>query len=620
MKKQIILLSFLFSFITLFGQSHYDLVIVGGNPGGITAAIAAARLGKKSVILERTQYIGGLPANGLGATDIATRAATTGLFREFVDRIKQHYIDTYGPTSEQVKICSDGYHFEPSVGAKVFDDMLAEHKDKITVLKMRQFDADDENIVLHNNRIQKIRILNRETGQIEEYTGEVFLDATYEGDLGAAARVPFRTGRESKAEFNEPGAGRVYKYWSGPEEAGSTFQEDNAVQSYNYRLCLSNDPKNRVEIKKPVRYNREEYVSLIEDVWLGHNTNIKSKDVTPEMREENRRHIKAGNPTKIPGDRWGILKITNIVHVPNKKTDANNQHDAFISTDLPEENWPWPTSSWEWRDKYAQRLREYIEGLFWFAQNDPELPANFRKDAKEWGFAKDEYVDNGHFPRQVYVREGRRFEGLYFFTANDAVPVQLGGRPPIHDSSITASHYALDSHAVRKREKGRVHLDGFLSYPSAVYTVPYGVMVTKEVDNLLLPVPVSGSHIGFSTLRMEPCWMAIGQAAGIASSLAIDEKVKMSNIPVCKMQDELIDQKATLMYFPDVPYTSPDFKMVQYMGLKGYLPAWNAELQQPVDKDTLVKWRSLSKQTLDNVEPGKTTRLDVLKQIYQQIK
>ena len=716
MRKKTLVLSLLLACATAFGQSSYDLVIVGGNPGGIMAAISAARMGKKSVILERTRYVGGLPANGLGATDIATRAATTGLFREFVDGVKQHYIDTYGPGSEQVKVCSDGYHFEPSVGARIFQKMLDGQKDKITVLTMRQFDAEDENIVMRDNRIEKIRILNRETGEMEEYTGSVFLDATYEGDLGAAAGVPFRVGREGKDEFGEPGAGRVYKYWGGPEGDGSTFKKDNAVQSYNYRLCLTNNPANRVAFTKPARYNREDYASIVEDVWTGRNTDAAMQRVTPEMMEENRKHIKAGNPSKLPGDKWGIAKITNIVHVPNMKTDANNQHGVFVSTDLPEENWPWPTSSWEWRDKFAQRLREYTEGLFWFAQNDPELPAHFRKAAKEWGLSKDEYADNGHFPRQVYVREGRRFEGAYFFTANDAIPVTIGSRPPIHQSSITASHYALDSHAVRKREEGRVHLDGFLSYPSAVYTVPYGVMVPKEVGNLLLPVPVSGSHIGFSTLRMEPCWMAMGQAAGIASALSIDGKVKVQNIDLSRLQDKLVDQKATLMYFKDVDYTSPHFRMVQYLGLRGYLPVpkevgnlllpvpvsgshigfstlrmepcwmamgqaagiasalsidgkvkvqnidlsrlqdklvdqkatlmyfkdvdytsphfrmvqylglrgylpeWTARLQEPVDMATLTAWKKLSGKDLPGIEAGKTTRLVALEMIYRKIK
>ena len=620
MNKKKLLCALLLSSSGLFAQNAYDLVIVGGNPGGIMAAISAARMGKTSVILERTRYIGGLPANGLGATDIATRAATTGLFREFVDRIKQYYIDTYGADSEQVKMCSDGYHFEPSVGARIFQQMLDEQKDKITVLTMRQFDAETENIVMRDGRIETIRILNRETGEQETYAGSVFLDATYEGDLGAAAGVPFRVGREGKDEFGEPGAGRVYKYWGGPEREGSTFQKDNAVQSYNYRLCLTNDPKNRVPFRKPAHYNREEYASIIEDVWTGRNTDAAMQQVTEAMMEENRKHILAGNQSKLPGDKWGIAKITNIVHVPNHKTDANNQHGVFVSTDLPEENWPWPTSSWEWRDKFAQRLREYTEGLFWFAQNDPELPAHFRKAAQEWGLAKDEYTDNGHFPRQVYVREGRRFEGVYFFTANDAIPVTVGSRPPIHANSITASHYALDSHAVRKREQGRVHLDGFLSYPSAVYTVPYGVIVPKEVDNLLLPVPVSGSHIGFSTLRMEPCWMAMGQAAGIASALAIDEKVKVQNVDIERLQSVLLDQKATLMYFKDVKYDSPYFRLVQYFGLHGYLPNWEARLQEPIDAQTFNEWKKRSGADLTGLKAGESTRIAVLERIYRQIK
>lgn len=600
----------------LCAQSHYDLVIIGGNPGGIMAAISAAKLGQTSVILERTEYIGGLPANGLGATDIATRNATTGLFKDFVDRVYQYYVSTYGEKSSQVQLCSNGYHFEPSVATTVFQDMIAEHKDKITILTMRQFDSDPNNLIIKDNRIRKIIVTNRITGDKEIYEGSVFLDATYEGDLGAAAGVPFRVGREGKDEFNEPGAGRVYKYWGGIEGEGSTFQGDNAVQAYNYRLCLTNNPKNRVLFQKPKNYNREEYASIINDVWTGRNTDKAMQSITQKMMEENKISIQKGNESKLPGDKWGIAKATNIVHLPNMKSDANNQHGVFVSTDLPEENWPWPTSSWEWRDKFAKRLREYTEGLFYFIQNDPELPDQFIQNTREWGLAKDEYTDNGNFPRQVYVREGRRFEGLYFFTAHDALPVSIGSRPPIHQQSITASHYALDSHAVRKREEGRIHLDGFLSYPTAVYTVPFGVMVPKSVDNLLLPVPVSGSHIGFSTLRMEPCWMAIGQAAGITASISIQEKVKVQNINIQKLQDYLIDQNATLIYYKDVNVSSEDFRMVQYMGLKGYLPDWEACLNEPIDKETFNAWMKLSGMKLDYTSE-KVTRKDILHKIYQ---
>jgi len=600
----------------LCAQSYYDLVIIGGNPGGIMAAISAAKLGQTSVILERTEYIGGLPANGLGATDIATRNATTGLFKDFVDRVYQYYVSTYGEKSSQVQLCNNGYHFEPSVATTVFQDMIAEHKDKITILTMRQFDSDPNNLIVKDNKISKIIVTNRITGDKEIYEGSVFLDATYEGDLGAAAGVPFRVGREGKDEFNEPGAGRVYKYWGGIEGEGSTFQGDNAVQAYNYRLCLTNNPKNRVLFQKPKNYNREEYASIINDVWTGRNTDKAMQSITQKMMEENKISIQKGNESKLPGDKWGIAKATNIVYLPNMKSDANNQHGVFVSTDLPEENWPWPTSSWEWRDKFAKRLREYTEGLFYFIQNDPELPAQFIQNTRKWGLAKDEYTDNGNFPRQVYVREGRRFEGLYFFTAHDALPVSLGSRPPIHQKSITASHYALDSHAVRKREEGRIHLDGFLSYPTAVYTVPFGVMVPKSVDNLLLPVPVSGSHIGFSTLRMEPCWMAIGQAAGITASISIQDKVKVQNINIQKLQDYLIDQNATLIYYKDVNVSSEDFRMVQYMGLKGYLPDWEACLNDPIDKETFNAWMKLSGMKLDYTSE-KVTRKDILYKIYQ---
>jgi hypothetical protein len=601
--------------VAVYGQ--YDLVIVGGTPGGIMAGIAAAKQGKTSVILERTNHIGGLPANGLGATDIATRGATTGLFAEFISRVKKHYVTAYGENSKQVKDCSEGFHFEPSVGESVLEQMLAEQKN-ITVLKMRQFDVLEKNITLYDDVIQSIRVLNRENGKTEEYKGKVFLDATYEGDLGAAAKVPFRLGREGKDEFGETGAGVVYKYWGGPEGEGTTFQGDNAVQSYNYRLCLTNNPANRVEIQKPLKYNREEYVSLIEDVWTGRHTGVQMLNVTGAMLEENRKHIAKGNPSMIPGDRWGIARLTNMVTLPNEKADGNNQHMAFISTDLPEENWPWPTSGWAWRDAYAQRLRSYIEGLFWFAQNDKALPENFRKAAKEWGFAKDEYKDNGNFPRQVYVREGRRFEGEYFFTTKDATALTPDQRPAVHAASITASHYAFDSHAVRKREPNRPHLDGFLSYPSQVYTVPYGVMVPKTVDNLLLPVPVSGSHIGFSTLRMEPCWMAIGQAAGIASALAIDSQVKVRNVDMKVLQNKLLEQNATLIYYRDLQPADPDFKMAQTLGLLGYLPGWEARLNEPVDQPTLALWEKLSNRKL-TAEPGKTLRKEVLQTLFKNL-
>lgn len=548
-------------------ENEFDIVIVGGTPSGIMSAISAARLGKTSVILERTRHIGGLPANGLGATDIATRGATGGLFLEFVNRVKNYYIKTYGEKSLQVKMCSDGYHFEPSVAERVFIEMLGEHP-QIKVFFLRQFDADPANVVVAQNKIIKIKIFNRETRKYEYFKGRVFIDATYEGDLAAAAGVPYRLGREGKSEFNEPMAGRLYKHWGGDVGEGSTGLADNAVQAYNFRLCLTTNETNKVKIPKPVDYRREDYISLIDDI-------------------KNNRHTGAPGSIRREFEWDGIGRIVNIVQLPNGKTDANNQHASFVSTDLPEENWPWPTSSWEWRDKFAERLKNYTLGLLWFCQNDPELPDEFKEKCGKWGLAKDEYTDNENFPRQVYVREGRRIEGEYLFTAHDSLPMKPGGRPPIHATSITASHYPLDSHAVRKREPGRVHLDGFFSYPTSPYTVPYGVIVPKKVENLLTPTPVSGTHIGFSTLRMEPCWMALGQAAGVAAAISIDLNLPVRKVPIDTLQKTLLKEGAILIYYRDLTPQHPYFIPAQWFGVRGLLTEWNANLDKILTKEEM---------------------------------
>lgn len=549
-------------------QNHYDVVIVGGTPGGIMTAISAARMGQTALLLERTSHIGGLPANGLGATDIATRGATTGLFLEFVNNIKQKYTEKYGADSQQLRDCSDGYHFEPSMAQEVFDEMIAACGRRIKVRTMRQFDALAENVTKTGQQIVSIRVLDRKDGTMEEYFGKVFIDATYEGDLGAAAGVPFRTRREGRSEHNEPVGGRMYQFWRGPIEECSTFEGDNTIQAYNYRLCLTSDKDNQIAFRKPETYNREEYLSLVDDVLYGYNTNPNSQFVTNAERKANMEAILAGGKTQIDGDPWGVDKLTNMVRLPNGKNDANNQHLAFISTDLPEENWEWPTASWEWRDAFAKRLRDYTEGLFWFASHDEALPKSFREAVMQWGYAADEYTDNDNFPRQVYVREGRRFEGMYFFTANDAIIDPSTGKAPLHKNSITASHYNLDSHAHHKREPYRVHLDGFLTYDTPVYNVPYGVIVPKEVTNLLLPVPVSGTHIGFSTLRMEPCWMALGQAAGVAATLSIRNQTTVQDVDISTLQDELLKQKVTLVYMPGHSPEDTNFITLQKEALK----------------------------------------------------
>lgn len=548
-----------------------DVVVVGGTPAGITAAIAAAREGRTALVLERTAHLGGLPANGLGATDIVTRGATGGLFLDFVRRVRAHYVAHYGAGSAQVRDCSDGYWFEPQVAERVLEGMLAAQP-SIRVLRERQFDAEPRNVTSGPAGLASIRILNRGTGALEQVRGRIFVDATYEGDLAAAAGAEYRVGREDAREFKEPMAGRLYKAWQGEIGPGSDGRGDNAVQAYNFRLPLTRDPANRVPIPRPADYRREEYASLVDDLRADRHT---------------------GPPGAIRRELdWdGIGRVVNLKVMPNGKTDANNQHASFVSTDLPEENWPWPTSSWAWRDRFAQRLRNYTLGLLWFCQNDPELPADFRARCAAWGLARDEYTDNGHFPRQVYVRAGRRIVGEHLFTAHDALPVAAGARPPVHATSITASHYALDSHAVRKREPGRVHLDGFFGLPTVPYTVPFGVIVPKGVEGLLVPVAASATHIGFSTLRMEPCWMALGEAAGVAAALALETGRPARDVEITRLQATLLRHGAVLVHFRDLAPGHPGYAAAQRLALRGALPGWTARPDEPAHADDLAAWR-----------------------------
>jgi len=311
-------------------------------------------------------------------------------------------------------------------------------------------------------------------------------------------------------------------------------------------------------------------------------------------------------------------RILVLTAMPNGKTDANNQHAAFLSTDLPEENWPWPTSSWDWRDRFAKRLRDYTLGLLWFCQNDPELPEDFRIACSEWGFARDEFEDNGNFPRQVYVREGRRIVGEYLFTAHDALPVEKGKRAPLHRDSIAASHYSLDSHGVRKREPGRPHLDGMFSWGTMPYTIPYGVMVPKNVEGLLVPVAVSATHVGLSTLRMEPCWMALGEAAGSAAHLAVAAGVVPRQVNIGALQRELLNRGAVLIYFRDLAPGSPAFEAAEILGLRGALDEWTVQPQAPIDAAVAKAWRVALALPAEPVPAAGTTRGEYLAQLWKE--
>ncbi len=253
--------------------------------------------------------------------------------------------------------------------------------------------------------------------------------------------------------------------------------------------------------------------------------------------------------------------------------------------------------------------------MFYFAQNDPELPADFSERCNRWGLASDEFTDNDNFPRQIYVREGRRIRGEYLFTAHDTLSKRHSRD---HVTSITASHYSLDSHACLKREEGRPHLDGFFAYRTTPYSVPYGVMVPLEVENLLIPVPASGTHISFSTLRMEPCWMALGEAAGEAINVSLDDGTSVRAANVIEMQRRLLDAGAVLTYFKDAGPGDANYIPLQFFALRGFLgESYEANLNEPVSDEDRKQWTTWANSPELAASAG--TRGQLLDRIYTEV-
>lgn len=577
--------------MTALSQHQAEIVVLGATPAGIAAALAAGRRGRDVLLLDRGQHVGGLPANGLGATDLITRGAVGGVFREFVGRVEKHYRTTYGPDSPQHRACAGGYRFEPHVAEQQFEQMLAAC-DRLQVLRGRQFDPVAKSVDSDAGRVRRIRVKDRAEDRVEWIAGEVFVDATYEGDLAAAAGAPFRVGRESADQLGEPCAGRVYKIWDGPVvPTPETGEGDETIQAYNYRVCITDRANNRVAVEQPASYDRDEYAPLVEAV-------------------------RGGVLRSLVGDKVSIFCA---VELPNDKYDANNHHEMLLSSDLPEENWAWPSADWQWRDRFAARLRDYTLGLIWFCQNDPALPQWFRDECGRFGLAADEYADNGHFPRQVYVREARRIEGRHDYTAHDVLPVRTSLRPPIHADSVTANHYDIDSHACRKFEPGRAHLDGFLSIHTTPYTVPLGVMLCDRTPNVITPVAMSASHLGFGTLRMEPCWMALGQAAGAAATMAVEAGASVLDPDVAALQRRLLGEGAVLIYLNDVAPGDEHYEAIQMLALRGLLQGYWLRPEEPVDETDAARWAAkLGLDAPPTPAPGQT-RGQYLQQLYDTL-
>lgn len=512
-----------------------DVVVYGATPGGIAAAIAAAKGGRTVLLVEPTIRIGGMTTNGLSHPDFRAFESITGTYAELVERTLAYYKKTYGENSQQVKDTFRGTHAEPKVNLLLFQQMLAEQPTITVKTQWTLVDAFTRGPA--GNRWVRAARFRDAAGVEHTWTGKVFIDGSYEGDLIAAAQVPYRIGVESRDEYGESAA---------PEDASGD------LQGYNFRFVMTKVSGNRVPVAAPKGYRREDFLPLLELVKAG-----KIKQAF-------------GGYT----DRDNIVKAQ-IPVLPNGKRDINDVSSGFVRLSLPGDQLLWPEGDAAVRQRIYDEHVRWNVGLIYFAQNDPELPEAFRAAAREWGWCKDEFVETGHIPPQLYVREARRMLGLRVFTQNDTRHAEGDARAVRHADAIAMGDYGHSSHGVRhegSRFGGKRFGEG-LGVVYAPYQIPYGTIVAKDVRNLLAPVPASASHVGFCALRLEPIWSSLGQAAGHAASLALGagRDVDLRQVDVARLQRMLHADGAATIYVADVLRGHPDFQAVQWWGTSGGL-------------------------------------------------
>jgi len=527
--------------------SSCDVVVYGATSGGIAAAIQAARMGRRAVLIEPGHRAGGLTAGGLGATDIGNKGAIGGIAREFYERIARHYA-TDGAWRQQTRADYLGterrnlspdpiaaargiqaqWTFEPHVAEQVFHELLRQAG--ISVVFGERLDL-GRGVEKEGGRITAIRM---ESGK--RFAGRMFIDATYEGDLMAKAGVRYHVGREANSVYGEtlngvqtrhavyhqftrrvdpyvvpsdPSSGLLPGIHGGPP--GEEGSGDRRVQAYNFRLCLTDAPENQRPILRPAGYDPQQYELL-------------------------RRYIAAGV--------FDALKLN--TPMPNRKTDINN-YGAF-SSDFIGANYDYPDSDHAVRDRIFQQHRDYLAGMWWFLQNDPRLPKEVRDAAGRWALCRDEFRETGGWPHQLYVREARRMISDYVMTEHHCRGKQVA------PDSVGLGAYGMDSHNVQRYVKdGAAINEGDVEVGVASpYPVSYRAIVpaAAECENLLVPVCLSASHIAYGSIRMEPVFMVLGQSAATAASLALDEGVPVQRLGYPQLRARLLADRQVLDWKP----------------------------------------------------------------------
>lgn len=537
--------------VSLVGRAEeksFDVVVYGATGGGVIAAVEAARLGKSVALIEPANRIGGMTSGGLGATDIGTKTSVVGAAKEFYHRIWKHYKEPaawkyetreeYGPKHHDA--LSEGlevqWFFEPKVAEKILNEMASEAGVKIfTGQRLKRPDGVKKDGT-------KIVSITTENGDV--YKGKMFVDASYEGDLLAAAGVSYFVGREANSQYGEYLNGIMinqpiftegvspYKVAgdasSGllkgidPQAPGASGEADKRVQAYTFRVCLTDVPENTVAITKPDNYD-------------------------PELYETHLRFAQL-NPDSLPGQSF--FKLT---PMPNRKTDSNNK--GSFSTDFVGKSEEWAEADYAKRDALWKEHESYVKGLIWFLGNDPRVPEPIRTETKRWGLPRDEFEQTGHWPFQLYVREARRMVSDYVVTENDC------RRFRVADDGVILASYPMDSHFTSRYvdEQGRLRVEGGMMTKVTPYPVSYRSIVPKEDEctNLFVPVCLSATHAAYGSIRMEPVFMMLGQSAAIAAVQAIDQDIPVQKVDISKIRERVGSTELLENIKEETPTTAP---------------------------------------------------------------
>ena len=520
------LIAMVFAFVVTTGASpkpalqSADLVVYGATASGVITAYSAARAGLHVILLEPGAHVGGMVTGGLSATDFGHFTIIGGYARDFYMQAAAHY----GVTNLDK---GANWYSEPHVGQEIFRKMLADEGVAVYFHeRLREHDG-----VMKTGTT--IRSITTEDGK--HWRAKVFADCSYEGDLMAQAKVSYTWGRESRAEYGEDLAGvqantpkhqflwpisaydaqhrLLPEIMPGPlAPAGSA---DKAVQSYNFRPVLTRDPADRLPFVKPDGYDAAQFALLARylaeyPAHMGHEPRL--------------------------GD------ITNPVFIPNQKADFNN--NGPFSTDFIGHSWKYPTGSYAEKAAIWKQTLLYTQSFFYFISHDPSVPESLRDETNEWGLPKDEFADTGHWPNQLYIREGRRMIGEYVMRQSDLQTERT------KSDSIGMGSYNSDSHNVERvaMPDGTVQNEGDVQVPVQPYEISYRIITPKrsEATNLLVPVCLSATHVAYSSLRMEPQYMIIAQAAGAAAALAVREKTAVQDVSIPQLQAQLHDGHAIL--------------------------------------------------------------------------